>query len=276
MNMWLKSIKTIPVYVLAIIILLFTGVPFFIMVNSSFKTQLEFMSSPWSLPESFSFNNYRLLFETDFFQYLFNSLFVSVVSVVLVIVLSAMASYPLSRLKFRLSKPLFLLFTIGMMIPIHTTLIPIYLLTINLGLYDSLWGLIGPYVAFALPVSVIIYTQFLQDIPKELEESAKIDGCGHYRLFWKILFPLLTPATATVAIYNFIHIWNEFIFALVLTNSPGNATLPLGLREFYGEYSVNVPGIMAALTLGSLPLLLVYFIAQEKIVKGLAAGSVKG
>ncbi len=274
--MWLKSIKTIPVYVLAIIILLFTGVPFFIMVNSSFKTQLEFMSSPWSLPESFSFNNYRLLFETDFFQYLFNSLFVSVVSVVLVIVLSAMASYPLSRLKFRLSKPLFLLFTIGMMIPIHTTLIPIYLLTINLGLYDSLWGLIGPYVAFALPVSVIIYTQFLQDIPKELEESAKIDGCGHYRLFWKILFPLLTPATATVAIYNFIHIWNEFIFALVLTNSPGNATLPLGLREFYGEYSVNVPGIMAALTLGSLPLLLVYFIAQEKIVKGLAAGSVKG
>ncbi|WP_305778108.1 ABC transporter permease subunit [Herbaspirillum sp. VT-16-41] len=106
--------------------------------------------------------------------------------------------------------------------------------------------------------------------------SAKIDGCGHFRLFWQILFPLLKPATATIAIYNFIHIWNEFIFALVLTNSPSNGTLPIGLREFYGEFSVNVPGIMAALTLGSLPLLLIYFVAQEKIVQGLAAGSVKG
>ena len=103
-----------------------------------------------------------------------------------------------------------------------------------------------------------------------------MDGCGHFRLFWRILFPLLTPAVATVAIYNFIQIWNEFVFALVLTNSDGNATLPLGLRQFYGQFSVNVPGIMAALTLGSLPLLLIYLLAQEKIVKGIAAGSVKG
>ncbi len=103
-----------------------------------------------------------------------------------------------------------------------------------------------------------------------------MDGCGHFRLFWRILFPLLTPAVATVAIYNFIQIWNEFVFALVLTNSDGNATLLLGLRQFYGQFSVNVPGIMAALMLGSLPLLLIYLLAQEKIVKGIAAGSVKG
>ncbi|MBM7570311.1 carbohydrate ABC transporter permease [Aquibacillus albus] len=272
----IRKISQMPIYLLAIILLLFTGLPFFIMVNTSFKQQLEFMTSPWSLPESISFSNYALLLELDFTRYFLNSLFLSVASVILVIVLGAMASYPLARLKFRLNKPVFLLFMIGMMIPIHTTLIPIYILTSKMGLYDTLWGLIGPYVAFALPISVIIFTQFMRDIPRELEESAKIDGCGHFRLFWRIIFPLLTPAVATVAIYNFIHIWNEFIFALVLTSSSDVATLPLGLREFYGEFSVNVPGIMAALTLGSLPLLLVYFVAQEKIVKGLAAGSVKG
>ncbi|MBD1379607.1 carbohydrate ABC transporter permease [Metabacillus arenae] len=274
--MLINRIKQIPLYVLAIIILIFTGLPFLIMINSSFKSQLEFMTSPWSLPDAFTLSNYSSVMSSDFFNYFFNSLIVSAISVVLVIVLSAMASYPLARMKFKLNRPLFMLFLVGMMIPIHTTLIPIYLLTIKIGLYDTIWGLIGPYVAFALPISVVIFTMFLQDIPKELEESAKIDGCGHFKLFWKILFPLLTPAVSTVAIYNFIHIWNEFVFALVLTNSFENYTLPLGLREFYGEFSVNVPGIMAALTLSSLPLLLVYFVAQEKIVKGIAAGSVKG
>lgn len=272
----IKKLKKLPLYLLAISLLLFTGVPFFIMVNTSFKGQLEFMTSPWSLPENFSFDNYMLLIESNFFSYFLNSVIVSVISVVVVIVLSAMASYPLARLKFRLNRPFFLLFLVGMMIPIHTTLIPIFLLTQTLGLYDSIWALIGPYIAFALPVSVVIFTQFLQDLPKELEESAKMDGCGHFRLFWNILFPLLTPAVATVAIYNFIQIWNEFIFALVLTNSPENGTLPIGLRQFYGEFSVNVPGVMAALTLASVPLLVVYFIAQEKIVTGIAAGSVKG
>ncbi|UOQ44035.1 carbohydrate ABC transporter permease [Halobacillus salinarum] len=272
----LKKLNQIPLYVLAIALLLFTGVPFFIMVSASFKSQIEFMGSPWALPENFSFENYRLLFESDFFHFFLNSVIVSVISVVAVIVLAAMASYPLARMKFKLNRPLFLLFLVGMMIPIHTTLIPIFLLTKNLGLYDTIWALPGPYIAFAIPVSIVIFTQFLQELPKELEESAKMDGCGHFRLFWRILFPLLTPAVATVAIYNFIQIWNEFVFALVLTNSESNATLPLGLREFYGQFSVNVPGIMAALTLGSLPLLLVYLLAQEKIVKGIAAGSVKG
>ncbi|GAE92353.1 sugar ABC transporter permease [Gracilibacillus boraciitolerans JCM 21714] len=271
-----KLIKGVPLYVLAIAILIGTGLPFLIMVLTSFKTQMEFMTTPWSWPESFSFRNYNLLVEMEFFGYFFNSLIVSVISVFVVIILAAMASYPIARLTFRLNRPIFLLFMIGLMIPIHTTLVPIFILTNKVGLYDSLIGLIGPYIAFALPISVIIFTQFMKEIPKELEESAKIDGCSHLRLFWNIIFPLLTPAVATVAIYNFIHIWNEFIFALVLTNSDRTATLPIGLREFYGEFSVNVPGIMAALTLGSLPLLLVYFVAQERIVTGLAAGSVKG
>lgn len=273
---FIQRLRQLPLYVVAILILIVTGFPFLIMVNTSLKSQYEFMTSPWSLPDVFTLSNYRELFQSNFFQYFSNSVLVSVITVVLVVVFSAMASYPLARLKFRLNRPLFLLFMVGMMIPIHTTLIPIYLMTINLGIYDTIWALIGPGVAFALPISVVIFTLFLKELPKELEESAKMDGCNHFMLFWRILFPLLTPAISTVSIYNFIHIWNEFIFALILTNSPENYTLPLGLRDFYGEFSINVPMIMASLTLTSLPLLLVYFFAQEKIVKGVAAGSVKG
>lgn len=125
-------------------------------------------------------------------------------------------------------------------------------------------------------MSIMKLIQFIKDIPSELVDAAKIDDCGHLGVFWRVMFPLLTPAVSTVFIYNFIHNWNEFAFALVLIQKESRMTLPLGLREFYGEFSVNIPGMMAALTLASLPLLIVYFIAQEKVVKGLSAGAIKG
>ena len=272
----MKMISKLVMYLVALVLLLITGVPFFMMVMTSFKFSLDFMTTPWSWPENVTLENYILVIQSDFFVYFFNSVIVSVTAVFLVVIFAAMASYPLARIKFRLSKPIYILFLVGMMIPIHTTLIPIFQLSHALGIFDTRIGLIGPNLAFALPISIVIYTQFLKAIPKELEESAKIDGCGHLRLFWNILFPILTPATATVVIYNFIHIWNEFIFALVLTNSPQNRTLPVGMRDFFGEFTVNVPAIMATLTMASVPLLLVYFIAQEKVINGLTAGAVKG
>lgn len=272
----IKQIKKIPVYMLAIILLLFTGIPFFFMVNTSLKGQADFLQSPWSLPNSLFLDNFSALFQSSFATYFMNSIIISLTAVVLVVIFASLVSYPLARIKFRLSKPVYLLFLVGMMIPVHTTLIPIFVLTQNIGLYNNLWGLLGPYIAFALPVSIVIFVQFMKEIPNELIEAAKIDGAGHFGVFWRVLFPLLTPAISTVFIYNFIHTWNEFIFALVLVQSDSEMTLPLGLREFYGEFSVNIPAMMAALTLASLPLLLVYFFAQRRIVEGLAAGSVKG
>ncbi|MBS4210027.1 carbohydrate ABC transporter permease [Bacillus sp. FJAT-50079] len=268
--------RGIPTYIIAIIFLLFTGLPFFFMINTAFKDQFEFLQSPWKLPASLNIENFTNILNGTFFTYFMNSIIVSVSTVILVVIFASLASYPLARIKFKLSKPVFMLFLVGMMIPVHSTLIPIYVLTQKLGLYNSLWGLLGPYIAFALPVSIVIFVQFMKEIPNELIEAARIDGCGHFSIFWVILFPLLTPAISTVFIYNFIHTWNEFIFALILLQSEKSMTLPLGLREFYGEFSVNIPGMMAALTLASLPLLIVYFIGQEKVVKGLSAGSVKG
>jgi raffinose/stachyose/melibiose transport system permease protein len=263
-------------YALALVFLVATGYPFVYMLATSFKTQSEFFEHPVSLWTRINFQNYAQVFHLGIDKYFLNSILISVVCVTAIMLLSAMVSYPLVRMRFKLNRPIFYLFLAGMMIPVHTTLIPIYVLTKNIGLYDTLWALAGPYIAFSLPISIIILTQFIQDIPKELDEAAHIDGASPSRLFWSIVFPLLAPALATIGIYNFIHIWNEFVFGLVLLTTPAKMTLPLGLRAFYGEFSVNVPGIMATLTLGTLPLLLAYFFAQEKVVSGLSAGAVKG
>lgn len=272
----IKQIKKIPVYIIAIMLLLFTGIPFFFMVNTSLKNQFDFLQSPWSIPKSLYLDNFINIFQSSFATYFVNSIIISVTSVTLVVIFASLVSYPLARIKFKLSQPVYLLFLVGMMIPVHSTLIPIFVLTQKIGLYNNLWGLLGPYIAFALPVSIVIFVQFMKEIPNELVEAARIDGAGHFGIFWRVMFPLLTPAVSTVYIYNFIHTWNEFIFALVLVQSDKSMTLPLGLREFYGEFSVDIPAMMAALTLASLPLLLVYFVAQRRVVEGLAAGSIKG
>ncbi|WP_010271607.1 carbohydrate ABC transporter permease [Paenibacillus senegalensis] len=271
----LEKLKRTPLYIYALALLVFTGYPFLYMVMTSFKTQSQFFQDPFGLWTSIQFSNYIQAFKVGVHSYFINSLTVAVISVLLIVLLSSLASYPLGRMRFRWNRPLFLLFVSGMMLPIHSTLIPIFILTRNAGLYDSLTGLIGPYVAFSLPISIFILTQFVSELPREIEEAAEIDGCSYWRIYWQIVLPMVTPALSTIIIYNFIHIWTEFIFALVLITSPENMTLPLGMQKFYGEFSVNVPSLMAALTVTSLPVLLVYFFAQEKIVKGLTGGAVK-
>ncbi|HSK96275.1 MAG TPA: carbohydrate ABC transporter permease, partial [Euzebyales bacterium] len=170
---------------------------------------------------------------------------------------------------------LYLLFIAGLMIPVHAVIIPVFVVTQQLNLYDSLFALIGPYIGFSLPITVLIITQFFSEIPKEIIEAASIDGAGHVRRFRAIMLPLSMPALSTVAIYNLIFTWNEFIFALTLTSSSSNATLPVGLRQLFGQYTVNVPAVMMALTLASLPVLLFFLFAQERVIQGLTAGAGK-
>ncbi|KSU80385.1 MULTISPECIES: carbohydrate ABC transporter permease [Fictibacillus] len=269
------AIKKVPLYVIALILLVFTGYPFLYMISTSLKSRTQFFEKPYSLFSSFTLENFKSVFEMGLSRYFFNSILVSVIAVFAVMLIAALASYPLSRMKFKLNRVVFLLFIAGMMLPIHATLIPVFKLSQSMGLYDTVWALLGPYIAFSLPISIFILTQFMQEIPASLEEAAKIDGCSHFGIFWRVILPMLTPALMTVLIYNFIHLWNEFIFALVLISSPENMTLPLGLQDFKGEFSVNIPGLMAALTLASLPILVVYIFSQEKVVKGLAGGAVK-
>jgi raffinose/stachyose/melibiose transport system permease protein len=187
-----------------------------------------------------------------------------------------MAAFAFARMRFRFNEALFGLVVAGMIVPIHITLVPIYLMTRDMGLYDSPFALVGPYVATSLPISIFILTEFMRQIPKELEEAARLDGCGPFAIFFKVFLPLSGPGLSTVAIYNAIMLWNEFIFAYVLTSSTSTRTLPLAIWDYQGQYSSNIPAILAVVTLTSLPLIVAYAFGQEKIVKGMMAGSLKG
>jgi len=271
------KISRLTVPLLGLFWLAVTTLPFFFVLMTSFKSQEEtFTHSVWDLPERLNLENYLSVLQGGFAVYLRNSVFVVGVSIILILTIGSMAAYALARIQFRLNKPLFALIVAAMIVPIHITLIPIYLMSQSLGLYDTPFALIGPYVATSLPVSIFILTEFMRQIPRELEEAAKLDGCGPFGIFWKVFLPLSGPGLSTVAIYNSINLWNEFIFAYVLTSNPANRTLPLAVWDFQGQYASNIPAILSVVTLTSLPLIVAYAFGQERIVKGMMAGALKG
>lgn len=272
-----SNLVWIPVMFLALIWLVIAGAPFIFMCLSTFKERFEILTGGvFSLPKAFYIENYKTVFSGQFWGYFRNSVFVVGLSLIILLFVSACAAYPLSRFKFKLNKPIYGLIVAAMSVPIHITLIPIFVMVSGIGLYDTIWALIGPYVAFNLPISVFILTTFMAGIPKELEEAADIDGCGKYRIFFTIMLPLSTSGLATLAIYNSVNMWNEFSFALVLTQSIQNRTLPLAIWEYQGQYTNDVPMIMTVLTLSVIPMIIAFIFGQDKLIKGMMAGAVKG
>lgn len=272
-----NNLVWIPVMFLALIWLVIAGAPFIFMCLSTFKERFEILTGGvFSFPKAFYTENYKTVLAGQFWGYFRNSLFVVGFSLIILLFVSACAAYPLSRFKFKLNKPIYGLIVAAMSVPIHITLIPIFVMVSGIGLYDTVWALIGPYVAFNLPISVFILTTFMSGIPKELEEAADIDGCGKYRIFFNIMLPLSTSGLATLAIYNSVNMWNEFSFALVLTQSIKNRTLPLAIWEYQGQYTNDVPMIMTVLTLSVIPMIIAFIFGQDKLIKGMMAGAVKG
>ncbi|MBQ6442926.1 MAG: carbohydrate ABC transporter permease [Lachnospiraceae bacterium] len=263
--------------ILALIWLVLTLTPFAFMVLNSFRKQFDMLQQGvFHLPDPWYFGNYTEVVTHGFFGYFFRSVILVAVSLVLMLIISAFAAYPLSRMKFR-SRGLIYAGIVAMMsVPMHVTLIPIFKMTTNMGLYDKLASLIGPYVAFALPMSVFILTAFMKTIPREIEESAEIDGCGRFKNFFSIILPLSKSGLSTLAIYNGVAMWNEFAFANTLLQSPAKKTLPLALGQFKGEHALDIPIILAVLTLSVLPVIILFIIFQDKLVKGMMAGAVKG
>ena len=263
--------------VLAVFALVVSIVPFIFMVMNSFKEKFEMLTKGvFALPERLDFTNYREVLNGSFWSYFINSVIVLLVSLAVLLIISAFASYPLSRFHFRMNGYIYAVIVACMSIPVHITLIPVFKLTKNMQVYDSIWALIGPYVAIGIPISVFILTGFMKGIPKEIEEAASIDGCGKIKMFFTIILPMAKPGLSTLAIYNGVNMWNEFIFAYTLTQSRENRTLPLAVWEFQGQYSMNTPMIMAVLTLTVFPMIILFVLAQDKLVKGMTAGAVKG
>ena len=261
----------------AFIWLIIAGGPFVFQIFSTFKTEGEFIStSLFELPRQFNFDNYITAIQGGIGKYFLNSFIVIAISLPMLLFISALAAYPLSRMKFRLNRPIYAIIVAMMSIPLHITLIPIFIMTIRINLYDSVFALIGPNVAFNLPMAIFILTAFMLTISRELEEAAEIDGCGKFLSFFKIIFPLSKPGLATLGIYNGVVIWNEFLFAMVLTQSVPVRTLPLAIWQYQGQYGMNTPVIMTVLALASLPVILLYVFGQDKLIKGMMAGAVKG
>jgi raffinose/stachyose/melibiose transport system permease protein len=254
--------------------LLVVMIPIYWIVITSFKTQDNFfITNPFAPPTSPTLDNYRLVVESNFARYFGNSVIVTLGAVLPAVLISFMASFAIVRAsRSRFLRTVNRLFLMGLAIPLQATIIPVYLIIIRLHLYDTLLAIILPSIAFAIPLSVLVLTNFIRDVPKELFESMRMDGATEWGTLWRLVFPLTRPALVTVTIYNGLGIWNGFLLPLVLTQSPEQRTLPLALWTFQGQYSVNVPAVLASVVLTTLPILILYVVGRRQLLSGLTAG----
>ena len=236
-----------------------------------------FTSGLLIIPKKIQWGNYAKAFvEGNFLHYLRNSVLINVLAVVLVVFVSIMAAFACRRMNWKLSGLVKTLLLMGMMIPIHATLLPNYKLYSMMGLTDTIWALLIPYVAFSLPQGLFLMISFMESIPVELEEAAVMDGCGIYRIVFQIITPMLKSSIVTVAIMTFLNNWNEFMMASTYLSSPTWKTLPFSVLEFTGQYSSNYAVQFAVMALTAAPAVIVYIILNKQITKGVAMGAVKG
>jgi len=249
-------------------------IPIYWIVITSLKTQENYFgTNPLAPPTSPTVDSYKLVVQSDFPRYFLNSVVVTVGSVIPAVVIAFMAGYAIVRAGNRpFLRGVNGLFLLGLAIPLQATIIPIYLIIIRLHLYDTLLAIILPSIAFAIPLSVLVLSNFIRDVPKELFESMRMDGATEWGTLWHLAFPLTRPALVTVTIYNGLAIWNGFILPLILTQSPGERTMPLALWTFQGQYSVNVPAVLASVVLTTLPILVLYAVGRRQLLSGLTAG----
>ncbi|WP_104402775.1 carbohydrate ABC transporter permease [Vibrio penaeicida] len=250
--------------------------PILMMVLSGFKTNPEIFSTPFSLPNSFNLDNFKVIWnETDVPRYFLNSIIVTLLSVVFLLTTGTMAAYAIARYRFSGSLMVSLFFLSGLMLPLRLAIIPLFIQLKYLGLVDSLVGLICIYTAMSLPATVFILTGFLRTLPKDLEDSARIDGASELRIMIQIMVPLITPALVIAGIYNAVPIWNDFFFPLIFIQSPEWKTLAQGLTAFFGEYSINYGVLYAGLTLAALPMIVIFIVQSRRFIAGMTAGAIK-
>jgi raffinose/stachyose/melibiose transport system permease protein len=252
--------------------------PLIWLLNFSLASSNEmFTSGLLIIPKKIQWGNYVKAFvDGHFLQYLKNSVLINGLAVIFVIIISIMAAYACHRMKWKLSSTVKTILLLGMMIPIHATLLPNYKIYNMLKLTDTIWALLIPYIAFSLPQAMFLMTSFLDSVPIELEEAAVVDGCGIYRILVQIVTPMLKPSIATVSIMTFLNNWNEFMMASTYLSSPKWKTLPFSVLEFTGQYSSNYAVQFAVMALTAAPAVIVYIILNKHITKGVAMGAVKG
>lgn len=249
--------------------------PFYLMIVNSFKTKKEIFTDTIKIPDVFTVENYQEAFiRLDFIQTLFNSVIITGLAVVVIIGFSSMAAYALSRKVGKTSTFIFFMFVAAMLIPFQSVMIPLVSIFGKVEMLNRA-GLIFMYLGFGSSLSIFLYHGTLSGIPKSLDEAATIDGANRFQVFWYIIFPMLKPVTVTVVILNVIWIWNDYLLPSLVINKPGMETIPLKMFFFFGEYTKQWHLALAGLTIAIIPVIIVYFILQRHIIKGVSDGSVK-
>ncbi|MEK4042514.1 carbohydrate ABC transporter permease [Paenibacillus sp. FSL H8-0048] len=274
----MRMLKKGIVYLLFAIPVITQLYPLLWLLLYSLKTNEEILDgSFFSLPHKLQWHNYYEAYTSgSYLKYLSNSVFVTGLTMICVILLASMAAYAISRFRWKYGNVVMTIFLMGMMIPMQATLLPLMIIFKNMHILNTHWSLILPYIAFSTPIAVFILSGFMRAIPHEIEESAFIDGASVYRIFRSIILPVSIPPVMTVCILTFINIWNEYILAATFISSEKLKTLPFGVYTFVSQYSVNYGNIGAFLVMGALPVILIYFFLSNQITKGMVAGAVKG
>ena len=246
---------------------------------SSLKEKRAFNADTVGLPTEPTLSNYtRILTNPDYHlaESMWNSLRTTAISVALIVLFSFIVGYILARVRFKLNRPLYVMFLMGMLIPIHSLLVPIYIVFKNCGLSNQWFTLILPYVSFGLPMSIFLVEGYVKGVPTALEEAAAIDGSSFSHTLWTIILPICKPILVTVAIIQVFGCWNEFSFALVLIKDSSLQTVPLALTQFKGQFASDYPKQMAAMLITMSPIVILYFAFSKQIIKGMVSGAVKG
>lgn len=270
------SLATIVQYIFLIAMAAMFITPLLFTIVSSLKDNREIFNSPFSLPEVYRFENYVTAWkEANMGQFFFNSVFISVSTVVLLGIVASMAAFVIARFRFKGSKTLMVFFLLGMMIPMHTILVPITYIIGSLGFKNNLFVLILLYVGFSIPFSIMVLSNFMRGINQSLEEAAIIDGASYFQIYRHIALPLTIPAISTISIFNFLSAWNNVLFPLLFINDKKLKPIALGLLNFNGERGSEYGPLMAAIAITVFIPLVIYLLFQEKVEGGLAAGAVK-
>ncbi|WP_305783813.1 carbohydrate ABC transporter permease [Symbioplanes lichenis] len=247
--------------------------PMLVMLLNSLRPNADVLSVPLGLPSTLDFTNYETAWtEASFSTYVWNSVLVTAGAVALDVGVALPASYALGRFGFRGRAVLTAYFLAGLMLPVRLGILPTFHLLGSMNLIDSRLGLILVYAAGGIPFSVFVMTAFFRGLPADLDEAARLDGAGELRIFARIMVPLVKPAIATVVVFRFVPLWNDFFYPLVLLRSSDRYTLPVGLTQFFGEFQTNWAALFAGLVITTVPLIVLFVVATRQIVEGLTAG----
>jgi raffinose/stachyose/melibiose transport system permease protein len=276
-----RDLVTVVGYVVLVLVAATILIPIVYAILGGFKTNGQLAGNPVALlPDPWVFTNYTdVIFganATTFWREAANSLIIATVAVTVTVLLASLAAFVFARIAFRGREAMYTLFVFGLLFPSAVAILPLYILVRGLGLSGNLLGVALPQAAFALPLTIIILRPFFRSIPAELEDAARIDGCGSFGFFWRVLLPLARPALATVSVLAIVTTWNAFLLPLILLNGADQWTLPLGVMNFSTQYSSDQARVLAFTVVAIIPAILFYAVAERHIVSGLTGGSVKG